>query len=201
VIGGDGAVNRDATAFHPFFLMQDGRMVRGEFYRYSPEMYGQKSSYEQMPGILRWFNWLNKNYRLSSNGIPIIFSIDSAATELTRMVRLNMNDWVQVYSYPKQTIMDMVGVMQSTIASNGVILMDFEGYTDWYADKFIKDADDPLVVALENLVWNDKQTGYEPSVPNDDSDAMTYAINFIYRNPENIYALVEYNNSRQEYYD
>lgn len=199
VIGGDGAVNRDATTFQPFFIMESGHVIRMEQYYYSPEMYGQKSSYEQMPGILRWFRHLTKHYHLPSD-LPIMVVNDSAATELTRMLKINLAEPTQVYSYGKQTIIDMTGVMQSAIASNGVIIADFGGYQDWYGNKWIN-KDDPLVVALENLVWNDKQTGYEPSVPNDTSDAMTYAINFLKRNPDNIYSISMYNNTSEEYYD
>lgn len=201
VIGGDGAVNQDCTSFQPFALMRDGHMIRLEVYHYDPKLNGQKSSYELIPSIQRWWDHLNRNYQITGNAIPIYWAIDYSATELIRMLRISFDNRHEIYAYTKkQSIIDMVGVMQSSLASNSIIVMNFGGYTEWTTNKFIK-GDDPLVIALENLVWNDKQTGYESSVPNDDSDAATYGVNFIKRNPENIMTILSYNNSRKEYYD
>jgi len=199
VIGGDGAVTHDATSFNANFLMQDGRMIVAEPFHYDPQKSGQRSSYELMPYILKWLDYLDKRYQLLAQRIPIIFSIDSASTELIRMVRFNLDDRYQVYSYGKQTVLDMVGVVQTSFAKNMVLIMDFGGIMDWVSGRFMK-GEQPLVVALENLIWNDKQTGFDPSVPNDASDSETYAINFIYRNPQNLYPIQVYNNNKQDFY-
>lgn len=199
IIGGDGAVTHDATSFNVNFLMQDGRQVVGEPFHYDPKKSGQRSSYELMPYILKWLNYIDQRYQILAQNIPIIFSVDSASTELIRMIRFHLDDRYQVYSYGKQTVLDMVGVVQTVLAKNMVIVMDFGGIMDWVTGRFVK-GEHPLVVALENLIWNEKQTGFDPIVPNDASDSETYAINFTFRNPHNLYPIQIYNSNRQDFY-
>jgi hypothetical protein len=129
-----------------------------------------------------------------------MFSVDSASTELVRMLRYHLTDRYDVYSYGKQTILDMVGVVQSTLARNVIYIMDVKGYYNYIDNRFVYE-ENPLVIALENLIWNESQTKYEPTVPNDASDAMTYAINQIFRNVNNLYYLQVYNENRKDFYD
>jgi hypothetical protein len=94
----------------------------------------------------------------------------------------------------------MTGVVQSALARNVVYIMDYKGYYNYLNDQFAY-GDHPLVVALENLIWNDSQTHYDPSVPNDASDALTYGLNQIFRNVNNLYPLQVYNENRKDFYD
>jgi PBSX family phage terminase large subunit len=199
VIGGDGAVTHDATVMVALFLMNNGQIVVPEIFYHDPLKAGQKASAELLPFIQKWLKELETNYAISDN-VPMIFSIDSASTELIRMVRYHLPDRYEVYAYGKQTILDMTGVVQSTLARNICYIMDTNGYFDYVQNQFAY-AEHPLVVALENLVWNDSQTHYDPTVPNDASDAFTYGINQIFRNVNNLYALNVYNENRQDFYD
>jgi hypothetical protein len=45
----------------------------------------------------------------------------------------------------------------------------------------------PLVTALESVTWDEKGKGFDDRVPNDDSDALTYALSTYFINPNNIY--------------
>ena len=199
VIGADGAVTHDATALVPLFLMRNGQCVIPEIFYHDPLRSGQKASAELMPYIVRYVKELEKKYAISFD-VPIMFSVDSASTELIRMLRYSLPERYDVYSYGKQTILDMTGVVQSTLSRNIVYIMDFKGYQDHIRNEWVTD-EHPLVVALENLIWNEAQTHYDPSVPNDTSDAFTYAVNQIFRNPENLESLQAYNNNTQDYYD
>lgn len=199
IIGGDGAVTHDATSFIAMFLMTNGRIVVPEIFHYDPLKDGQKASAELFPYIDKWLKFLEKKYHIYFH-VPIIFTIDSAASELIRTVRYHLTDRYEVYGYGKQTILDMVGTVQSTLSRNIVEIMEFAGYHNWVTDRNTLD-ESPLVVALENLIWNDAQTGYDKSVPNDDSDAFTYGINMIFRNPHNLYFIQQYNANRDDYYE
>lgn len=201
IIGADSAVTHDATALVPLALMPNGQAVILDIFYHDPLLSGQRASAELLPYIQRWLDTLEKKYGLTSSfTTPIIFSVDSAATELTRLLRYHLSERYDVYAYGKQVVMDMVGVGQSALARNMIQIMDFGGYKNWLQERWIKD-EHPLVVQLENLVWNEKQTGYDPLIPNDVSDAFTYAINQIYRNPNNLYPLVRYAAMQNEYYD
>lgn len=199
VIGGDGAVTHDATVFVPLFLMNNGQIVVPEIFYHDPLKSGQKASAELIPFIMRWLKELETNYAIGYN-TPIMFSVDSASTELIRMLRYHLTDRYDVYSYGKQTILDMTGVVQSALARNILYIMDYKGYQNYLTNQF-NYGDHPLVVALENLIWNDSQTHYDPSVPNDASDALTYGLNQVFRNVNNLYPLQQYNNNRQDFYD
>ena len=180
--------------------MANGQGIVLEPFYYDPQKSGQKGSMELMPAILRWLQTLDKRYQVTSRRVPVIFSIDSASTELIRVIRYTLDDRFDVYSYGKQTILDMVGVVQDALARNMILIADYGGYTDWTTNSFVNDIH-PLVVALENLIWNERQTGYSPDVPNDASDAFTYGINQIFRNPENLHFLDQYNEMRESFYD
>ena len=53
-------------------------------------------------------------------------------------------------------------------------------------NKWIKKQPNLLAEQFEMLTWNEKQDNYDPIVPNDVSDAATYAIISWFKNPENI---------------
>lgn len=199
VIGVDGAVTHDATCAVPLFLMTNGQIVVPEIFYHDPLKDGQKSSAELLPYIQKWLYELEHKYFINSN-VPVLFSVDSAASELIRMLRYHLPERYDVYEYGKQTIMDMVGVMQTALSRNMCYFMDFGGIFNYTQNHFVH-CESPLVVALENLIWNDAQTGYDKSVPNDASDALTYGINQIFRNLHNLYSLQVYNENRKDFYD
>jgi hypothetical protein len=199
VIGADGAVTHDATVLVPCFMMRNGQIVVPELFYHDPLKSGQKASAELIPYMLKWLKELETKYAISFE-VPIMFSVDSASTELIRMLRYHLSERYDVYGYGKQSILDMVGVVQSTLARNVVYIMDYKGYFNYLDNRFMYE-ESPLVVALENLIWNESQTKYEPTVPNDASDAFTYALNQIFRNINNLYFLQVYNENRQDFYD
>jgi hypothetical protein len=92
----------------------------------------------------------------------------------------------------------MVAVVQSTISQNVIYVVDYEGTKDYILNKFVK-RDNPLAEQLENLIWNEKQNGYDSIVPNDATDAFTYAVNTYFKNPDNLHWIE--NIKRQDFYD
>ena len=64
-------------------------------------------------------------------------------------------------------------------------IVDYGGYYDYRANRFVETDADVLCGQFESVVW--KGTKYDPAVPNDVSDAATYGLATYYENPENLY--------------
>jgi hypothetical protein len=152
----------------------------------------------------RWFQELIKDNNLNNrfdylNSVPIVFVVDSAATELIQSLRYYFGNRADVYAIKKGSILQMVDVVQSAIGKNVVAIYDYGGYYD-YTNNYWVNGENLLSYQLESLIWNDKQTGYDPRIPNDVSDAFTYAVYFYYRQIENIVWLQDVANKRKDYY-
>lgn len=206
IIGCDGAVNRDATCFAPQAIFSNGQSAFLEPFYHDPKKSGVKSSSEICEYASMWF-WSTivdhhglgrtKNDRFL---VPICFKVDSAAADLKRELLRWFGNRAFVESFSKSSVVEMVGVVQSAIARNMVYVIDYGGYYDYILSKFVT-CDNPITVAFENLVWNEKGDNYDPIVPNDASDAATYAICTYYKNPDNLNWLAAIIQNRQEFYE
>ena len=67
----------------------------------------------------------------------------------------------------------MAGNLKSVFARNMLYIADFGGHKNYIRDKFEK-RENVVAEQVENLIWNEKQTGFDPLIPNDASDALTY---------------------------
>ena len=206
IIGCDGAVNRDSTALVPRFIMSNGQSVAGKIFYHNPQTNGVKGSFPLCENeIKRWFdeliqeNNLNNPYNYMAS-IPIVFVVDSAATELIQALKYYFSNRATVYSIKKGTILQMVDVVQSAIGKNVVAVYDYGGYYNYTLNKWITE-ENILAYQYRSLIWNEKQTGYDPLIPNDVTDADTYGIYFYYRQVENIVWLQDVVNRRKDYYN
>jgi len=199
VIGGDGAVNRDATSFVPCFILNNGQCVVGNIFYHNPSENQVIGSHTLVQDYVRkWFDDLCKAYNLGTQEemrnnpygansiIPIYFRIDSASTDLIQECRFFFGDRADVGAISKATIMEMVSSVQSALSNNFVYITEYGSYYNYYKNKEIKRDMNLLAEQLSLLIWNEKQTGYDPIVPNDVCDAFTYAIRFWYHNVENM---------------
>lgn len=205
IIGCDGAVNNDSTVLVPRFIMSNGQSVAGKIFYHDPKENGVKGSFPLVSNeIARWFKELRRengldnpsNWRAS---IPILFVVDSAATELIQALRYYFSNRAEVHSIKKGTIIQMVDTVQSAIGKNVCMVYDYGGYYNYTKNKWVN-CDNILAYQYRSLVWNDKQTGYDPSIPNDATDADTYAIYFYYRQTENIVWLSDFVNKKNQYF-
>lgn len=205
IIGCDGAVNKDSTVFVPRFIMSNGQSVAGKIFYHDPKTNGVKGSFPLVENEgRRWFEELIKENNLNNPynymaSIPIIFVVDSAATELIQALRYYFGNRATVYAIKKGTIIQMVDTVQSAIGKNVVAVYDYGGYYNYTLNKWIK-GDNILAYQYRSLIWNEKQTGYDPIIPNDATDADTYAIYFYYKQVENIIWLQDVVNRRKDYY-
>lgn len=205
IIGVDTAVTHDCTAYVPCLIMNNGQMVvpGKDIFIHDPLKYGDYGSVELMPHISKWFKGICDFYRVQDNKIPVMFVVDSAGTELIKILRYNLPNWVQVYSFTKPSIIQMVDNVKGVLARNMIYLID-DGYHINVKGSF--KTDNILADELENLRWKDKEDGstpttYDPSIPNDVCDAFTYAVNTWYSNPNNLYWLAIANKMRKDFYD
>lgn len=197
IVGCDGAVTHDCTSLVPLAIMSNGQAVVLDIFHHDPLISGQKSSAELIPYIKIWLGRLLKKYSIEGD-IPIIFKVDSAAPELTRQLAYHLGDRCVAHQFKKYSILEMVDIVQSALAKNVIKIIDFGGVNDFTRMKW-RACENPLVVQLESMTWNDKQTGYDPSIPNDDCDAFTYGVCSYFKNPDNLYWLDLV--GRQDYYE
>lgn len=205
IIGCDGAVTNDATALVPRFIMANGQSVAGKVFYHDPKENGVKGSFPLVDNeIRRWFmelrreNGLDNPYNWRSS-IPIIFVVDSAATELIQALRYYFGNRAEVFAIKKGTIIQMVDTVQSAIGKNVCLVYNYGGYYNYTKNKWVV-CDNILATQYRSLIWNDKQTGYDPIVPNDVSDADTYGIYFYYRQTENIVWMSDIHNKKNTYF-
>lgn len=206
IIGCDGAVTRDCTAFVPRLIMSNGQSVAAKIFYHNPKTMGQKGSFPLVENEgMRWFrDLINENGLDNRNdyrtNIPMVFVVDSAATELIQALRYYFGNRADVVAIKKGTILQMVDVNQSAIGKNVCMVYDYGGYYDYTNNKWVS-CENLLKYQYESLIWNEKQTGYDPIVPNDVSDADTYGVYFYYRQTENIVWLQDVVNHRKDYYN
>lgn len=206
LIGGDGAVNRDCTAFTAWMLLNNGQCVLAPIFYHNPKDDGVLSTHFLVQQhVTRWFDEICKMFGLGTRQelmlhpkakqIPIWMRIDCAATDLVQECKFFFGYRASVGPFTKPTIPQMVAPVQNAILNNNLIIIDYGGYKSYVKDKWIKADTNLLALQWNMLIWNEKQDGYDPSVPNDVSDAATYIINFWYENTENIqwFNILRYN--------
>ena len=197
VIGGDGAVTHDCTAFVPQILLSNGQTVIGPIFCHDPKIDGVIGFHQLVQNHLtRWLDEICRRFHLgtveekrqhpTARLLPIWMRIDSASPDLVAECSFFFGDRVQVGAIKKATVFEMVSVVQSSIANDNVIIIDYGGYFDYYQNKWIKKDMNILAEQLSLLIWDEKQKNYDPIVPNDISDAFTYGDYFWYSNIENI---------------
>lgn len=196
VIGGDGAVTRDCTSFVPLILLSNGQSIVANIFHHDPTKSGQVSSNRLVQDHLqRWFDQLCKAFNLGTRQelrnnpyarqLPILMVVDQASADLIKSCKYFFEPRAMVRPAKKDRIPVMVGYMQSAIANDMVNVIDYGGYYDYVQNKFVKSVN-PIDYQLQNLTWNEKATGYDPILPNDDCDALTYAVNAWYGRTENM---------------
>lgn len=198
MIGGDGAVNRDATSFVPLLLLNNGQAAIGPIFYHDPKQDGVIGYHQLVQDhVTRWLDELCRRYNMLSPkefranptapGLPIFMRIDSAAPDLIQECKYFFGDRVNVKAVDKsEGVMGMVGRVQSAISNDNIVVLDYGGYFSYVKNLWIRTDRNILAEQIEMLLWNDKQNNYDPIVPNDVCDAFTYGTVSWYGNQENI---------------
>lgn len=205
IIGGDNAVTHDATCLCPIAIFDNGQCGVLDVFYHNPQTDGDMSVSELIPYMLKWLKELEKKYHLSEYGYttPIAFVIDGSiiGIELAKQLRfvLDVNRY-DIIQYSKKNVLEMAGNLKSVFARNMLYIFDYGGRKNYIRDRF-EPGYNIVAEQVENLVWNDKQTGFDPIVPNDACDALTYGANAIFKNMFNLYYVADAINHRKDFYD
>lgn len=183
IFGTDGAIAHDATCICPIAILSSGRALALERFFYDPLATGIVLSNSQlMELILPYLQYLENKYQFTRCYCEKIFAVDCAAADLIAQLRYSLDDSYIIKSYTNKSIIRNNNVVNNAFAKGVLYIKDFGGQYLWDSGKTMKD--DPLVTALESVVW--KNYKLDPAIPNDTTDALTYGVNYYFENPDNL---------------
>ena len=183
IFGTDGAISHDSTCICPIAILSSGRALALERFYYDPVATGVVLSNSQlMDLILPYLESLEKKYQFTKQYCEKIFAVDCAAADLIAQLRYSLDDSYIVKSYTNKSVVRNNNVVNNAFAKNVLYIKDFGGQYLWHNGKTMME--DPLVVALESVVW--KNYKLDPAIPNDTTDALTYGVNYYFENPDNL---------------
>lgn len=186
IFGIDPATTRDATAGVPVAILNNGQAIVLECFHHDPIKYGALSNDRLYPLLLEHIENIEQKYDLRFRNIPITWIIDSAGADLVTKLQYDLPKRYKIYSYSEKRVIQMARVMQDAFSQNVLYIKDTGGIYNYVSRRF-EQGYMPVVENLENVVWDEKGKGFDPMVPNDDSDALTYAVSTYFVNPYNIY--------------
>ena len=185
--GGDGAITHDSTGIVPLGVYSNGRAYVLERFYYNPLETGIVLAPSQITElIIEYVTQMEKKYHIFDDGITSLFTIDCAAADLIAQLRYNINGFHEVKPFTRKNIINNNSVVNNCFAKGMCKVVDFGGYYDFYAKRFISTTADnePLVYQLESVTW--KNYKLDPTIPNDYTDALTYGLNEYFINPDNL---------------
>lgn len=203
IIGGDNAVSRDATCLCPIAIFDNGQCAVLDLFYHDPKTSGDLSVSEQIPHIHRWLKELEKKYNLNDQRTPIAFVIDGSiiGIELAKQLQYTLDpNRYDVIRYSNKNVIEMAGNLKSVFARNMLYIIDYGGHYNYVLNRF-EQRYNVLAEQVESLIWNEKETGFDPIIPNDACDALTYGANAIFKNMFNLYYIDRAIKVRKEYYD
>ena len=186
--GGDGAITHDSTGIVPIGIYSNGRGYVLERFYYDPLATGVILAPSQITDLISiYVEQMCKKYDVYGERVGSYFAIDCAAADLVTQFRYNINGYHIVKGFTGKNIIQNNAVVNNCFAKNMLKVVDFGGYYDFYANRWIPTTADtePLVYQLESVVW--KNYKLDPEIPNDYTDALTYGANVYFNNPDNLY--------------
>ena len=183
IFGTDGAITHDATCICPIAILSSGRALVLERFYYDPLMTGQVLAPVQLVDLIKlYLSALEKKYRFKDQYCEKIFAIDCASADLIAQLRYDLDDSFLVTSFTDKNIIRNNSVVNNAFAKNVLYIKDFGGQYMWYNHSTYPA--DPLIDQLESVVW--KNNKFDPEIPNDCTDALTYGVNYYFLNPDNL---------------
>ena len=187
IIGVDGAVTHDCTCCVPMLVLNNGQVVIGKCFYHNPLTDNVIGSHKLVQDyISKWFNEIRNDYALDVFNVPIYVRCDNSATDLIQELNFFLGGRANVSKIQKGSIVEMVSNVQSALSNDMVYIIEDHEHFNYSRQEKVYDDINILRKQLSLLVWNEQQNNYDPSVPNDMSDAFTYACRFYFSNIENI---------------
>lgn len=205
IIGGDNAVSRDGTCLCPIAIFDNGQCAVLDLFYHDPKTSGDKSVSELLPYMIKWLKDLEKKYNLSDPyyTVPIAFVIDGSVIgiELAKQLSFNLDaSRYDIIRYSNKNVIEMAANLKSVFARNMLYIIDYGGHYNYVLDRWEKRYN-VLAEQVESLIWNEKENGFDPIIPNDCCDALTYGANAIFKNMFNLYYIDTAIKVRKEYYE
>lgn len=193
LIGVDGATTRDKTAFVPTVILNNGQGIILNYFYQDPEKNGALSNDRLFPYMERWLYNLHDRWGIPTNKrIEMIF--DSASADLRLVCANRLPARFVCTSYSQKNVIQMAHIMQNAFSRNVLYILDEPVY-NWMTNR-VEYNFHPLVQQLESVIWDEKGKGFDDSIPNDVTDALTYSTAFYYKNPNALYFP-----QKQDYYE
>lgn len=190
IIGVDDAESTDAIASTMLTVHNNGMMrVQEGFYLSCKEQSEKPALTERCQMIVKFLDYINLHFN-GEHTIPIIFSFDCASGMYRQMCVLSRTDknfmrWRNVYLFPytkknekdnsKEKQLDLIN---SAFANGVLTIVNVDKFSPQYSNKTLVEQ----IKALR-LLENNK---IDPTIPNDCTDALQYAVMMVLRNPYNL---------------
>lgn len=194
IIGIDAATTIDATSFQPILILNNGQALCVNQFYHNPKLNGALSNDKLYPYVKEWLDGMLHRWNIPRTmSIQLVFDSANADLRIVMANRLTMRFMCSAYS--QKDIVQMAQIMQNSFSHNVLYILDDGGIYNYISRRFEYDFN-PLVIALESVVWDDKGKKFDPIVPNDTTDALTYGTAFYFRNPQSLYFP-----KRQDFYE
>lgn len=187
LVGVDSAVTRDRVAVVPLLMLRNGQCIVTEYFYHNPQKNGQLSDERLVTKyIYPFLEEIETKYELDIGRKPIHLVVDSANANVVRTLNYhNVRRRYRIWAYTQKKIFEMARIVQDAFSKNVVYVLDTGGIYNYVTHN--KEVNyHPLVTALESVIWDEKGKGFDPIVPNDSTDALTYALATYYKNPHNL---------------
>lgn len=183
IFGGDGAITHDATCICPIAIMSSGRALALERFYYNPSETGQTLATTQLVQLIKvYLQDLENKYQFTRYYCEKIFAIDCASADLIAQLNYELDNTYIIKAFTHKNIIRNNNVVNDAFAKNVLFIKDMNGQYLYHSNR--TQQDDPLLIALESVVWKDYKL--DPTIPNDTTDALTYAVNYYFINPDNL---------------
>jgi hypothetical protein len=193
LIGVDGATTRDKTAFVPTIILNNGQGIVLNYFYQDPEKNGALSNDKLFPYVERWLNNFHDRWSIPyGKRIEMIF--DSASADLRLVCASRLPSRYVCTSYSQKNVIQMAHIVQNAFSRNTLYVLD-ESVFNWMTNR-VEFNKHPLVEQLESVIWDEKGKGFDNSIPNDVTDALTYSTAFYFKNPNSLYFP-----KRQDFYE
>ena len=137
--------------------------------------------------IKRWIDYIIIRYKIpQTKRIDIIFDTDANSADLRILMsnKLPRNFICQAYGAKK--VIQMAHIVQNAFGRNVIMIVDTGGIFNYYINRF-EYGINPLVTQLESVIWDEKGKGFDSTIPNDCTDALTYCTSHYFKNPDNLF--------------
>ena len=182
----DDAESQDAIAASAVTVHQNGQLrVQESFYLSCKEQSSKPALTERCQMIIKYLDYINEHFNKEHN-IPIIFSFDCASGMYRQMCVLASTDknymrWrnVRLFAYKdKQEKSSQLDLINAAFANGVLSIVNVDNFSPQYSNA-------KLVEQIKALRYLENKK-IDPTIPNDCTDALQYAVMMVLVNPYNL---------------